>query len=295
MPSIHEVEYLPVSSMALSIFRNVVDSYRMIQRIFLSVNKDRFFWTIKCLIWVNCIFYAIFFFIPIFQCHPRTKIWNPQGPGRCLRINVLLLFSSVFNTISDITMLAVPIWMIWHLQMSRARKLGISMIFSCGGLAIIASILRLLFLALLVQTQDYAYVKHQSVMWAAAEVAFGLKCSCLPILPRLYQHLASIAPLSTSQNPGMHDGDSTTKVGSNKYKKSPHWFDHEQSTQSGSSRDWFPMQDRESQDDDKQGRSRKIFTMLGRTKDEKRVDKAVEDDGTGLDLETGMSVSRGPK
>ena len=271
-------------------------SHRMIQRIFLSVNKDRFYWTIQFLIWVNCIFYAIFFFIPIFQCHPRTKIWNPQGPGKCLRINVLLLFSSAFNTISDITMLAVPIWMIWHLQMSLARKLGISMIFSCGGLAIVTSILRLLFLALLVQTQDYAYVKHQSVLWATAEVAFGLMCSCFPILPRLYQHLASVAPLSTSLNPVMHYEDSTTKVGSNKYKKSPHWFDHEQSTQSDSSHAIGSQCRTESlRTMTRKEDLRRVFAMLGRTKDEQRVDKAVEDDGTGLDLEKGMSVSHGPK
>lgn len=193
-------------------------------------------------------------------------------------------------------MLAVPIWMIWHLQMSLARKIGISLIFSCGGLAILASILRLLFLALLVQTQDYAFVKHQSVLWATAEIAFGLMCSCLPILPRLYQHLASIAPLSTSlntMNKPSYD-DSTTKFGSNRPKRSEHWFDHERSTQADSGDGWYPMEDNE-QKDRSGGAPQKVFAMMGRTRDEQMVDEAIEEDGTGVDFEKGPSISHGRK
>ena len=54
--------------------------------------------------------------------------------------------------------------------------------------------LRLAYTINLVKTKDYTYVKMQGEMWAFAEIAFGLACSCFPILPRLYQHISAVTP-----------------------------------------------------------------------------------------------------
>ena len=69
----------------------------------------------------------------------------------------------------------------------------------------------------------------QGEMWAFAEIAFGLACSCFPILPRLYQHVSAVAPYTAGTaatvNPatmandvtggarggGWHDGRKGTK------------------------------------------------------------------------------------
>ena len=106
----------------------------LILRIFLSVQRDVFFWLTQGLIAINTIFYIIFFFVPIFLCNPRSKIYNPDEPGKCLRIQALYISSASFNVISDIAMLSVPIYLIWNLQMSVRRKIGISLIFATGGL-----------------------------------------------------------------------------------------------------------------------------------------------------------------
>ena len=46
---------------------------------------------------------------------------------------------------------------------------------------------------------DYSYVKEQASMWTHAEISFGLICSCLFVLPRLYRHLASIPPYGSDE------------------------------------------------------------------------------------------------
>lgn len=61
----------------------------LILRVFCSVHYDLFYWLTQVLIWVNSIFYGIYFFIPIFSCRPRKKIWNPEVEGKCLKINYL--------------------------------------------------------------------------------------------------------------------------------------------------------------------------------------------------------------
>ena len=87
-------------------------------------------------------------------------------------------------------------------------------------------------------------------------------------------------------------GNSTTRVGSHKQKRSEHWFDRERSTKADSKDGWFPMEDNE-QKRRSGGAPQKVFAMLGRSKDEQRIDEAIEEDGTGVDLEKGASVSHG--
>ena len=108
----------------------------LILRIFCSVQRDAGYWLTQFLIAVNGIFYIFFFFIPIFLCSPRSKIWNPEQAGHCLDINGLYLASAIFNMLSDIAMLSVPIYLIWNLQMSTRRKIGVSVIFLTGGLQV---------------------------------------------------------------------------------------------------------------------------------------------------------------
>lgn len=108
----------------------------LVLRIFLSVQRNLFWWLTQFLIVVNSIFYTIFFFVPVFLCFPRAKIWNPDMPGHCLRIEILYLASCSFNMVSDIAMLSVPIYLIWNLQMSTQRKIGVSLIFGTGALSV---------------------------------------------------------------------------------------------------------------------------------------------------------------
>ena len=115
----------------------------LILRIFLSVQRDIFYWVTHILIFCNTAFYAMSFFMAIFNCRPRSKIWNPGTPGHCFDNKTLYIFSAGFNVASDIAMLSVPLYLIWTLQTSVRRKFGISAIFGTGLLYVFLSILRL--------------------------------------------------------------------------------------------------------------------------------------------------------
>ena len=115
----------------------------LILRIFCSVKRDLGYWLTIGLIVVNTIFYTVFFFVPIFLCSPRVKIWDDKVPGRCLNIDALYLASATFNMVSDVAMLSVPLWLIWNLQMSVERKVGASAIFATGSLSVSMRSLRI--------------------------------------------------------------------------------------------------------------------------------------------------------
>ena len=46
---------------------------------------------------------------------------------------------------------------------------------------------------------DFSYVKVQAITFTLAEVSFGLVCSSLFVLPRLYRHLASMPPYKSEE------------------------------------------------------------------------------------------------
>ena len=105
----------------------------LVLRIFCP-HRDRFFWVLQALNLLNTSFYICYLVIPILACRPRIRIWQPNHPGTCINVFILYIVSSVLNALSDIAMLAVPLWRIWNLGISRSRKLGISAIFLSGAL-----------------------------------------------------------------------------------------------------------------------------------------------------------------
>ena len=106
----------------------------LVLRIFCPKKRDPFYWILQTLNILNTLFYSIFFFIPIFLCSPRDKIWLPRSPGKCLDIFGLYIASAAFNIASDLAMYFIPLWKVWNLQISKGRKLGISVIFATGSL-----------------------------------------------------------------------------------------------------------------------------------------------------------------
>ena len=55
----------------------------LVLRVFCPQRRDPFYWLIQGLNIVNTLFYIAFFFISIFLCLPRKKIWLPETPGDC--------------------------------------------------------------------------------------------------------------------------------------------------------------------------------------------------------------------
>lgn len=59
-------------------------------------------------------------------------------------------------------MLAVPLIMVWKLQMSHQRKLGISAIFGTGVFATACAVARVKFQVKLLHSKDFTFVHTQT-------------------------------------------------------------------------------------------------------------------------------------
>ena len=103
-----------------------------LMRIFTPNKSGPVYWTIHGLLWGNLALYIALFFAVAFECSPESKIWDPVQEGSCIGQRTILLVQGPVNTLSNLFILLLPIWAIWHLQMETKRKMGMIAVFAVG-------------------------------------------------------------------------------------------------------------------------------------------------------------------
>lgn len=88
------------------------------------------------------------FFLNIFQCIPISGNFDTIAAGhlntapKCISDSELGTILSTIHVVMDFCLLAVPIIVLWKVQMSRKAKWRLYAVFSVGGLSFIGSIIR---------------------------------------------------------------------------------------------------------------------------------------------------------
>lgn len=106
-------------------------------RVFVPLKqRNAMFWTCHLLIWLNFFYYATYIFLTIFVCKPIRKGWSqrvyPPIEGKCLHLTAAYEAGAAINTVSDFSIIVLPQPVIWHLQISLKKKIGLCLIFFVG-------------------------------------------------------------------------------------------------------------------------------------------------------------------
>ncbi|KAK0716294.1 hypothetical protein B0H67DRAFT_582799 [Lasiosphaeris hirsuta] len=118
-------------------------------------------------------------------CIPYKAIYDFTVAGRCFNKHNMDLTSACIHLATDVIMVFLPQRVIWGLQLSLRKKLGVSVVFSLGLLACISAILRLQVTVTYANAADSTYTLGPVVFWAFAEMTCGFVISCMPSAPRL--------------------------------------------------------------------------------------------------------------
>ncbi|KAI9705288.1 MAG: hypothetical protein M1820_005287 [Bogoriella megaspora] len=151
--------------------------------------RDNKFWTILGIVLANVLFYIAGFFVSLLQCIPLKKTWDPAQPGKCISYKLLIVTSAVFNMLSDLLMLILPLVWISRLHMSFKRKRGVSAMFLLGSLSVIASALRLVFTVVYYKSQDQTFTLAQTGACTAAEMTAGVLVGNSLYFPQFYKEV----------------------------------------------------------------------------------------------------------
>ncbi|KAK0511236.1 hypothetical protein JMJ35_005809 [Cladonia borealis] len=161
-------------------------------RIFAPTRKGNMFIYVGAhiCIWVSLVIYLVETIFEIDICTPREKLWNPLlVTGHCFDMYATFQTTCISNAITDFAILILPMPSVWKLQISFKRKILITAIFATGLLACITSILRTYYTWKIVTSPDITYHMAQMGLWTYAELATGVIISCLPVIPKFFQHV----------------------------------------------------------------------------------------------------------
>ena len=70
----------------------------------------------------------------ILHCIPLTALWDPTVPAQCIKVGEVMLVLGIFNSITDVAILIMPMPELWKLRITRKQKLQITFTFLLGGL-----------------------------------------------------------------------------------------------------------------------------------------------------------------
>jgi len=132
-------------------------------------------------------FYFAITCVKIWECHPRARIWNKALPGTCVDVSKLLNTSGLFNFITDVLILLVPVKSVWNLKMTRKRKVQVVLIFTFGMIAPVFSMVGFVVREKISNNPDVTYGQPLVLLWGTAEVSTGFICVCLPPLTILFR------------------------------------------------------------------------------------------------------------
>lgn len=157
-------------------------------RVFPGVRFRRYLYGLGAVValwWIACQFTTIF------ECTPIHFFWT-QNPttGHCINVKSYFIGQAIPNIITDIFIMALPLPLIWKLNLPQKQKFALSGIFLLGGFVTFSSIYRLVHLInLLKVSYDYPGFPYvTSVMWTVIEINMAIVSACLPMLRRLFEH-----------------------------------------------------------------------------------------------------------
>ncbi|KAF2966245.1 hypothetical protein GQX73_g7356 [Xylaria multiplex] len=151
--------------------------------------RNAFFWACHILLWVNVLFYFSIIIVANLVCFPFALIWDKTLEGTCIDGKVIEVTSAVLNLTSDVIILVLPQRVIWNLQMKMQKKIGFSVIFAIGILAVTAAAFRLSSATDYYHSKDATYVASALILWSLVEMTSLFLILSVPSVPKALQAL----------------------------------------------------------------------------------------------------------
>ncbi|KAI0392476.1 hypothetical protein F5Y17DRAFT_459798 [Xylariaceae sp. FL0594] len=148
--------------------------------------RNGFYWTCRITMVLNIGYCTVGVVASALTCTPHEKIWNISLPGRCLNTSAFFITNATLNVVSDIIILALPHQVIWSLQMSRKKKVGVSLVFTIGIIACLTAAVRLAKAVKVYAGEDVIYNISAVLLWGMAELAIAFVVFCLPAIPAVF-------------------------------------------------------------------------------------------------------------
>ncbi|MCJ1447904.1 MAG: hypothetical protein MMC23_008416 [Stictis urceolatum] len=151
------------------------------RRIFLG---KVFLITTNIMVIISVVWTIAFVFANIFECNPVSAIYIAEKKGTCIEFGNMLLGQAISDILTDVLILVLPWYPVYHLKMPLSRKLAVCGIFLLGGFVIAAGIVRAVEVDVNFKnpSKDTGYFESTVNYWNTISVCVGVISACLPTM-----------------------------------------------------------------------------------------------------------------
>ncbi|KAI2624938.1 hypothetical protein GGR54DRAFT_637836 [Hypoxylon sp. NC1633] len=181
------------------------------RRIFSPMRRSPFDISIVFLLVLHVLFYTATTIVKILECVPRAKIVDEGIPGTCVDISWVLDVSGIFNTITDLIVLLLPVKAVWKMKMQLKKKVTVVLVFTFGSCAPIFSLVGLLARLRGSHNPDKSWFQADIMIWGLAELTTGVLCVSFPELGALFMSKRSVPSPTIANGEHRHSDASHAK------------------------------------------------------------------------------------
>lgn len=146
--------------------------------------------------------------VSVLACRPIRGFWDKSVTNaRCVPDLPQWYVNAAGNIATDILIFALPIPVLWRLNLPRSQRLSLIGIFGLGFFTCTISVIRITFLNL---NGDDTYANVAAACWSIGELCCAIVCSSLPTLRPVFFHLLP-GPLRHHYNNHGNNHSNTTR------------------------------------------------------------------------------------
>ncbi|KAM0724029.1 hypothetical protein Q7P37_001020 [Cladosporium fusiforme] len=160
------------------------------------------------------IFTITIMFVNAFECGADvTKAWSLSFPRGCNNYKAAYIAMASINIATDLVVLLLPIKPLTRLNLNRRKKYALIATFLIGGIAIVASCIRIYALWLYFTTDDAPYDAIYILLLSQIEINMAIVCASIPTLRPLVRKAFSSSLASKSETYGPYHEPSSKSSG----------------------------------------------------------------------------------
>ncbi|RPA85292.1 hypothetical protein BJ508DRAFT_359027 [Ascobolus immersus RN42] len=128
------------------------------------------------------------------QCMPLSQFWDLTllpTEKNCINTTAFFYSTSVFNIITDVWILLLPVKLLWRVQRPTIQKIALLGVFAVGSFACIASCIRLYTIEIFTKSADPLYDSVPVNIWSFIEINVAIFTASVPALKALWHKPAS--------------------------------------------------------------------------------------------------------
>ncbi|OAL02418.1 hypothetical protein IQ06DRAFT_291821 [Phaeosphaeriaceae sp. SRC1lsM3a] len=157
-------------------------------RIFKLAN---FRWKVYAVAGFVSVYTIVVLFVNAFECRPKpSQAWSPTFPKGCNDLRTTYFAVGGINIFTDIVIFILPFKAFWKLELAPRKRWALLGVFMVGGLAVIASIVRMYALYLYNTTKDISYDAIFILLLSQVEVNIAIVSASAPTLRPLLKNTA---------------------------------------------------------------------------------------------------------